>query len=835
MSSDSFIPTGAVEPTIADTSSPENHLQLAVEFGTDPGATIYAPPSAPEPGFMAAERPGYAGSPQPNTAFATTSHVFTHDHSALSLVPHLADHRSAAFSPPSVALNTTSAWQYGEDVSGFGQLHGSLDNSPHAVGHESDALPLPAIPYNTTSAWQYGEGGVSNHGHSGLDYPPHPFSHSSSIFSPAGIPSLPINTTSSWQHDEVVSSLGYDNLDFPLYPVGHESNAFPPPGMPINATPPWQFEELMPSHSPPFNSQVPFLDPDADPASWSGLEAPLDSSSSPIADVGATSLHRQPPYSNLPMQLSAAGIPADQTPRHVSVSSGYSRPSSSSSTTNDVDDAAWQSILPIFHAPASGQRAFPDPPAAAGELDMGSPPALLPSAVPPISHPAPVPTPPLAENDATASVPFVNRSRSCVPTAAVQLGFEMVDRQQQHAFLDPSWVRQRAESQQADIRLLRATMDRIKHRWATEKSIMRRNLGLLKDQIHRLRVENLMMRSAACHVPDGHATSRNDGGGDSVTGVDSSPDSMAARLSPVTAQQAGSFLFERPPSPPGSWPRHSPIPGSPCQYVGEQRIPSNQTEDVVVRTVVDVSEIYPELDGIPIRLATILRPTFQDTSTVPSGLDSAVAPAGRRSPSARCLTHDAPTSDCSVMQESVADDSSLDLQAGSAAAGELLTSRSIQCIPSTAQMHPSTSQQEVSSPVGDSIAVPDVQYVHGGEMDRGVEERGHLEPTDDVPLRGPLMMQSIPADDDLFMMQLNERLASISGGQGAVPYVLQSSERNLELAASPAGPASPIGEANDASGSDVVCHGCEMSSTCASHDADGAAAGELSPTADRSE
>ncbi|KAG5929545.1 hypothetical protein E4U42_005469 [Claviceps africana] len=70
------------------------------------------------------------------------------------------------------------------------------------------------------------------------------------------------------------------------------------------------------------------------------------------------------------------------------------------------------------------------------------------------------------------------------------------------------------------------------------------------------------------------------------------------------------------------------------------------------------------------------------------------------------------------------------------------------------------------------------------------EMEGLLEPSDDVPLKGPLMIKNIPAQDEIFWAQVNQRLDPISRGKDALPKVLQAPEldhmqRSLEGTTSP--------------------------------------------------
>jgi hypothetical protein len=65
---------------------------------------------------------------------------------------------------------------------------------------------------------------------------------------------------------------------------------------------------------------------------------------------------------------------------------------------------------------------------------------------------------------------------------------------------------------------------------------------------------------------------------------------------------------------------------------------------------------------------------------------------------------------------------------------------------------------------------------HSDDWNGGNDDdiEGYLEPSDDVPLKGPLMIKNIPAQDEIFWAKVNQRLDPISRGQDALPRVLQS-------------------------------------------------------------
>ncbi|PHH86366.1 hypothetical protein CDD83_10362 [Cordyceps sp. RAO-2017] len=60
-----------------------------------------------------------------------------------------------------------------------------------------------------------------------------------------------------------------------------------------------------------------------------------------------------------------------------------------------------------------------------------------------------------------------------------------------------------------------------------------------------------------------------------------------------------------------------------------------------------------------------------------------------------------------------------------------------------------------------------------------------LEPHDDVPLKGPLMIRNIPAQDELFFARLDRKLESVVSGQDSVPSVLRAASPDPGAARAP--------------------------------------------------
>lgn len=65
------------------------------------------------------------------------------------------------------------------------------------------------------------------------------------------------------------------------------------------------------------------------------------------------------------------------------------------------------------------------------------------------------------------------------------------------------------------------------------------------------------------------------------------------------------------------------------------------------------------------------------------------------------------------------------------------------------------------------------------------EPMGHLEPRDDVPLRGLLMVKNLASQDDVFFAKLAQKLESVRRGQDARERVLRAPLQGFGAAAGP--------------------------------------------------
>ncbi|KAL6807510.1 hypothetical protein GGI42DRAFT_340629 [Trichoderma sp. SZMC 28013] len=211
-------------------------------------------------------------------------------------------------------------------------------------------------------------------------------------------------------------------------------------------------------------------------------------------------------------------------------------------------------------------------------------------------------------------------------------------------------------------------------------------------------------------------------------------------------------------------------------------------------SVIDVHELDPKLEGISLRASTVRKTTFEEAP--PDGSP----PSKRR----RSLSHDYYIVTNEHGEDEVKDtkkseyeeyredaERRLTMYAGYTPSGyspslpsEIVLLRGQGSVTPTAsssflpERHDSleaedrsvtaTAREEVGESSG--VSYPDLSHDLGRADSPGVLSAA----SGDAPLKGPLMIKNIPAQDELFLAALNERLEPISQGQDALPRAVQT-------------------------------------------------------------
>lgn len=355
-------------------------------------------------------------------------------------------------------------------------------------------------------------------------------------------------------------------------------------------------------------------------------------------------------------------------------------------------------------------------------------------------------------------------------------------------------------------------MEDIRDTWQTEKDDMQREMQALRERIQRLEGENAALRAIAS--PRG-SPSFLPGRGPRDVSSDGSLNSRARSQNPPSAGSRQIHdLSSLPPGLEGASRRpHFASPGnpshlSPTHYgsppfapIDPRTQPSVSTEqDFLVSQdgpsespipVIDVHEIDPKLEGIPIKATAVQKSTFSQVSNSSSSMASPPTVESERRESK------------DEQQSSVLGSKAQTLQA--LAAGEFqrrtmhaghTPNHSISAFPTMTATDstsansgagqseattPKAAQPEIADSEQDSDSINELQHQTSytdappdGVLPHEDDQEPLFEPEDDKPLKGPLMVKNIPAQDEIFWAQVNKKLEPISHGEDALPTVIKS-------------------------------------------------------------
>jgi len=250
-----------------------------------------------------------------------------------------------------------------------------------------------------------------------------------------------------------------------------------------------------------------------------------------------------------------------------------------------------------------------------------------------------------------------------------------------------------------------------------------------------------------------------------------------------------------------------PIPGPRAQDLASPRSPNGPTaatadflkQDEASETatapipIVDVKEIHPELEGIPIKATSVKKATFKDTgsqngskSSSPSGSpasgsDQPKSPRVKKEQTLQVLA--AKEVDRLTMHAGHTPNHSLSSVATAVSSGTAtMTSNSGDSTPT--MPHEDVAFSHGTTTGGDGDGVSGLQQAM--EPFPGVtDQHGHLladhpepifELSEDRELQGPLMVRNMPAHDEIFFQKLSDKLEEVSkDNAAALPAVLKDS------------------------------------------------------------
>ncbi|KAH7236287.1 hypothetical protein BKA59DRAFT_516805 [Fusarium tricinctum] len=498
---------------------------------------------------------------------------------------------------------------------------------------------------------------------------------------------------------------------------------------------------------------------------------------------------------------------------------------------------AAQSVPPNYRPypqQADSFNTFDVRPATVSPTHGGPPPA--PEYRFPASSTAPLPTVSSLSGLAGASL---SRSVSADAVAATQSSLHVVQRLvQQNQSIREAWEaernhleanRRRVEEVYQEERLI---MDEVRDTWEVEKDVMAREIEELKERVHRLEGENSALKAMTAQsiqvtgvvsplasqrggsgegsldnsyfpAPPGRLTSRAQNptipAGISMTdasflppGLDGASrrphfSSSSARVSPTTQPESSPFVPLDP-----RMQTQNPI--------AKDFLPS-PTEDVATPVpVIDVQEIDPKLEGIPLKATAVQKPTFAASASPSENPTSPVtSPPGPAAQSPeqtrRPLNVRGSSKEYTLQALSAVESRRLTMHAGHT------PNHSLSLFPKVNPTDPASIVGEGATPTvesvlnlgtaategepRDTLPVPvqsdrrdsKVSFVSCAEdLDPNALD-ALMEPSDgDKPLKGPLMLRNMPAKDELFWEEVHKKLEPISQGLNSLPAVMQTNE-----------------------------------------------------------
>jgi len=216
--------------------------------------------------------------------------------------------------------------------------------------------------------------------------------------------------------------------------------------------------------------------------------------------------------------------------------------------------------------------------------------------------------------------------------------------------------------------------------------------------------------------------------------------------------------------------------------------------------IVDVQEIHPELEGIPIKATSVKKTTFTDTGShngstasspsgsPPTNSDHAKSPQGKKQQTLQVLA--AREADRLIMHAGHTPNHSLSSLVTAASSGTATASSDGgDSTPTLPRGKPAfgldTAIEDDADDISNLARVADpflaVTNRRGQLLTDPIVHLGHpghpepvFEPSEDRPLKGPLMVRNMPAHDEIFFQKLSDKLNEVSkDDKASLPAVLK--------------------------------------------------------------
>ncbi|KAK6857034.1 hypothetical protein PG995_007221 [Apiospora arundinis] len=192
---------------------------------------------------------------------------------------------------------------------------------------------------------------------------------------------------------------------------------------------------------------------------------------------------------------------------------------------------------------------------------------------------------------------------------------------------------------------------------------------------------------------------------------------------------------------------------------------------------IDVQEILPHLEGIPLKSTAVQKATFTDGSS-----SKKVSPTGSSSDSPAGSKSKASTAEITHKTLRAPEQARLTMHAGHTPnhSISLLSTAASTIVPNTADSSGAATpvQGPTDATFAEGLRAPHVSEANirgDGEGSDDEEDRQLFEPSeDDRPLAEPLMLRNMPAKDEIFLQRVTDKLTNSIDSNDATPTVLKN-------------------------------------------------------------
>ncbi|KAK4149107.1 hypothetical protein C8A00DRAFT_47211 [Chaetomidium leptoderma] len=349
--------------------------------------------------------------------------------------------------------------------------------------------------------------------------------------------------------------------------------------------------------------------------------------------------------------------------------------------------------------------------------------------------------------------------------------------------------RERAEEVYKEERVF---MDEERAEWDAEKAVLLQTIKQLQQALALNGMPSLL------RTPSSNVNQRGGTQGSSRVSPNSSLSSQ--RSSQPRAQHGAPLVRNGDSSSPMTGPRTLDLssPRSPngpsaptLDFLKPAEASESETDPV---PIVDVHEIHPELEGIPIKATSVKKATFTDTGShngsktssrsgsPPASSDQSKGPRVKKEQTLQVLA--AKEVERLTMHAGHTPSHSLSSLATAASSGTATaTSNGGDSTPTMPHEDRAFNRDIATSGPGDGV----LEAAHTADSFPGVTDRhGHLlddhpepvfEPSEDRELKGPLMVRNMPAHDEIFFQKLSDKLEEVyKDNEAALPAVLKDTE-----------------------------------------------------------